>query len=143
MADPYNLKRFVTAQEGAYETALAELCAGSKQTHWMWFIFPPVAGLGISPTAHHFAIGSINEARAYLAHPVVGPRLRQCVEAILPWSERLSAEDILGPIDALKLKSSFTLFDEAEPGTIFRAGLAVFFSGEPDQRTLALLNERR
>ena len=140
MTDSRGLERFVTAQQRAYTTALAELRAGSKQTHWMWFIFPQIAGLGISPTARYYAVGSLREARNYLSHPLLGARLRECVQAILPWSERLGADDILGPIDALKLKSCLTLFDQVEPNTLFRKALEVFFGGERDQRTLALLN---
>jgi uncharacterized protein (DUF1810 family) len=143
VSDPYNLQRFVDAQNGIYETALAELCGGSKRSHWMWFIFPQLAGLGRSPTAQSYAIGSLDEARAYFEHPLLGPRLRECVEAILPYTGRHSAEEILGPIDALKLKSSLTLFDRIEPGGLFAAGLAAFFGSERDQRTLALLESAR
>jgi uncharacterized protein (DUF1810 family) len=106
----------------------------------MWFIFPQLRGLGLSPTAQHYGIASIEEARAYLEHPLLGPRLRACVEAILPWSRRLTAEQILGPIDALKFRSSLTLFDEIEPAALFSAGLLAFYDGERDERTLALLN---
>ena len=143
MADPHNLQRSVDAQDGTFETALAELKAGSKQSHWMWFIFPQLAGLGRSPTAQFYGIASLGEAQAYLDHPLLGPRLRDCVEAILPWSGRRSPEQILGPIDALKLRSSLTLFDQVEPEAFFAAGLAGFFRGERDQRTLALLNGQR
>ena len=141
--DSYNLQRFIDAQDGVYEAALAELCAGQKQSHWMWFIFPQLAGLGLSPTSQRYAIASLDEARFYLLHPVLGSRLRECVEAILPWIKRRSAEQILGSIDALKLKSSLTLFDQAEPNTLFAAGLAAFYAGERDERTLALLNGER
>jgi len=110
--DPFNLQRFILAQDGIYETALGELRAGSKQGHWMWFIFPQLRGLGLSPTARHYGIVSLGEARAYLAHPLLGLRLRECVEAILPLAGRLSAEQILGSIDVLKLRSSLTLFDQ-------------------------------
>jgi uncharacterized protein (DUF1810 family) len=140
VADPYNLQRFIDAQAQVYETALTELRAGSKRSHWMWFIFPQLLGLGLSPTAQFYGIASLDEASAYLEHLLLGARLRECVEAILPWSDRLSAEDILNPIDAVKLRSSFTLFDLVEPNAAFRSGLDVFFGGEPDQRTLALLN---
>jgi len=141
--DPYNLQRFIDAQEGVYESALAELCAGQKRSHWMWFIFPQLAGLGRSPTAHYYAIASLDQARAYLAHPLLGPRLRECVEAILPWSKQRSAEQILGPIDAQKLTSSLTLFDQVERNTLFAAGLAAFYGASRDERTLALLNAQR
>jgi uncharacterized protein (DUF1810 family) len=139
VSDPYNLQRFVDAQEGAFETALAELRAGSKHSHWMWFIFPQLAGLGHSPTAQFYAIASIDEARAYLAHPLLGARLRRCVEELLPWAGRRSPEQILGPVDALKLKSCLTLFDRAEPRSIFADGLEQFYEGERDERTLGLL----
>ena len=142
MNDPCNLQRFIDAQDGIFEQAIDELRRGRKQSHWMWFIFPQLAGLGRSPTAQFFGLSSIDEARAYLAHPVLGVRLRESVEAIVPWSKRLSAEEILGPIDALKLKSSLTLFDQVEPDALFRTGLDRFFAGKKDERTLALLNER-
>jgi uncharacterized protein (DUF1810 family) len=141
VSDAHNLQRFVGAQAGGvYETTLAELRDGSKQSHWMWFIFPQLAGLGLSPAARQYAIASADEARAYLAHALLGPRLRECAEALLPWAGRLSAEQILGHIDGLKLRSSLTLFNLVEPDTVFAAGLAAFFRGEPDGRTLALLN---
>ena len=140
MTDPYDLQRFVEAQEGIFEQALDELKAGSKQSHWMWFIFPQLAGLGRSSTAQFYGIRSIEEARAYLAHPILGARLRSCAEALVPWAGRRSALQILGPVDALKLRSSLTLFDRLEPRSVFGALLAAFFDGEPDERTLALLN---
>jgi uncharacterized protein (DUF1810 family) len=140
VSDPYNLQRFLDAQDGILETALAELRAGSKQSHWMWFIFSQLAGLGRSPTAKFYGIGSIDEARAYLAHPVLGARLRACVEALLPWAGRRGPEQILGPIDAMKLGSSLTLFDQVETVGLFARGLEAFFAGKRDERTLALLN---
>jgi len=140
VADPFDLRRFVEAQDGIYETALAELRAGSKQSHWMWFIFPQLRGLGLSAAAQRYAISSLDEARAYLRHPLLGPRLRECVDAILPWSAQLSAEQILGSIDALKFRSSLTLFELAEPEGPFAHALAEFYAGQPDTRTLALLN---
>jgi uncharacterized protein (DUF1810 family) len=138
--DPFDLQRFIAAQDGVYETAFGELRAGSKQNHWMWFIFPQLRGLGRSPTAQHFGIVSLDEGRAYLAHPFLGPRLRECIGAILPWAERRAAVQILGPVDAIKLRSSLTLFGCAEPNSIFADGLAAFFEGQTDERTLALLN---
>ena len=141
--DPYNLRRFIDAQQGVFTTALAELAAGAKRTHWMWFIFPQLAGLGRSPVAQFYAIGSIGEARAYLEHPVLGPRLDECVEAVLTWSGRLSAVDILGVIDAVKFRSSLTLFGEARPAGPFGEALGAFFGGDRDERTLALLNSPR
>lgn len=139
MSDPFDLQRFVDAQDGIYESALAELCAGDKRSHWMWFIFPQLRGLGRSPTAQYYGIGSLDEARAYLIHPQLGPRLRECIEAILPWHDRRSAEQILGSVDALKLRSSLTLFDRVEEDGLFAAALQAFFDGERDERTLALL----
>jgi uncharacterized protein (DUF1810 family) len=140
MADASDLQRFVDAQEGIYHTALAELRRGSKQSHWMWFIFPQLRGLGLSSTAQYYGIVSLDEARAYFRHPVLGSRLHECVEAILHWSPRRSAEQILGPIDALKFRSSLTLFDLAERESSFARALVEFYAGEPDTRTLALLN---
>jgi len=142
MTDQHNLQRFVDAQEGTFRTALDELKAGSKGGHWMWFIFPQLAGLGRSPTAQHYGIECLDEARGYLADPVLGPRLRQCAEALLPWTGRRSAEQIFGTVDAMKLRSCLTLFDQVEPYGIFAAALAGFFAGDADQRTLALLNGR-
>jgi uncharacterized protein (DUF1810 family) len=139
----YDLQRFIRAQDGVYETALSELRAGSKQSHWMWFIFPQLAELGRSPTAKYFGILSIEEARAYLEHDLLGSRLRQCVEALLPWAGRRTAEQILGSIDALKLKSSLTLFDAVEPNALFADGVAAFYAGQRDEHTLALLNAQR
>ena len=140
MSDTYDLQRFVRAQDGVYATALGELRSGSKQSHWMWFIFPQLAQLGRSPTAKYYGISSVDEARAYLAHELLGTRLRQCTEALLPWIGKRTAQEILGAIDTLKLKSSLTLFDEVEPQSLFAEGLAGFFQAQRDERTLALLN---
>jgi uncharacterized protein (DUF1810 family) len=140
VSDPHNLQRFIDAQDGAYESALAELRRGSKQTHWMWFIFPQLRGLGLSPTAQCYGIASLEEAEAYLEHPLLGSRLRECVDTILSWHNRRAAEQILGPVDALKLRSCLTLFDRVETDSLFASGLASFFAGEPDERTLALLD---
>ena len=133
------LDRFVQAQDGVYDDALAELTAGRKRTHWMWFIFPQITGLGSSPAAQRYAIGSLDEARAYLAHPVLGPRLRECAQALLAVGGK-SAEEILGYPDDLKLRSSMTLFARAadEP-EVFEAVLDRFYDG-PDPRTLELLS---
>lgn len=141
MTDPHDLTRFVSAQDqgGTYERALAELHAGHKTSHWMWFVFPQIAGLGRSPTAQHFAIASLAEARAYLEHPVLGPRLVECAQALLGVEGR-SAEEILGPTDAMKLRSSMTLFRAAapdEPG--FRQVLERYFDGREDEATTTLL----
>ena len=143
MTDPYNLQRFVDAQDGVIDNAMAELRAGRKQSHWMWFVFPQIVGLGRSPMAQHYAIQSLDEARAYLEHPLLGDRLRECTEAVLPWSATRSAEEIFGSIDAVKLRSSLTLFDRAEPKSCFESGLGAFFAGQRDEHTLALLDERR
>jgi len=141
--DPFNLNRFVDAQEGVWEAALDELRSGSKQSHWMWFIFPQLAGLGRSPTAQFYGIGSLAEARAYLDHPLLGPRLREATEALTPWAGRRAPEQILGPVDALKLRSSLTLFDFVEPGSPFGEALVNFFGGARDERTLALLQRQQ
>ena len=140
MNDPYNLQRFVDAQAAAFDAALAELSAGWKKSHWMWFIFPQLGGLGRSAMAQFYAIASIDEARAYLAHPLLGLRLRQCVDAVSRWSARRSAEQIMGPVDALKLRSSLTLFDQVEPSGAFASALDRFYAGCRDNRTIALLN---
>lgn len=116
-ADPFNLDRFVHAQSGGiFEQALAELTAGRKTSHWMWFIFPQHRNLGRSATAKFYGLSGVDEARAYLAHPLLGERLRACCRAILPHLLQEPAEAILGPIDALKLRSSMEIFGEAAPG---------------------------
>ena len=143
MSDPHNLQRFVDAQDGIFRAALGELEAGEKRTHWMWFIFPQLRGLGRSSTAQYYGIASLEEARSYLSHPQLGPRLRQCVEALLPWAGQRSAGQILGPVDAMKLRSSLTLFDKIEPSGIFDRGLGAFYGGVRDQHSLALLNAQR
>ncbi len=134
-----DLARFVAAQEDVYAQALAELRAGAKRSHWMWFVFPQIAGLGTSAMAQHYAIASLAEARAYLAHPVLGARLRECTAAVLAHSGE-SAETVLGPIDAIKLRSSMTLFARAgQVDDPFGACLAAFFGGKADPATLRLL----
>jgi uncharacterized protein (DUF1810 family) len=138
-SDPHKLQRFVNAQHGVFEIARAELSAGSKQSHWMWFVFPQLAGLGRSPTAQFYAISGVDDARAYLEHPLLGPRLRQSVAALMVWAGKRSADRILGPIDAMKLRSCLTLFDRVAPHDVFASALAAFFDGEADERTLALL----
>ena len=135
----FNLERFVAAQDGIYPQALAELRAGHKRSHWMWFIFPQLAGLGTSPMAVRYAIGSADEARAYLAHPLLGPRLRDAVAAMLAHSDK-PPQAILGGIDALKFRSSLTLFETvADEPAPFAAALDAFYGGERDPRTLTLL----
>jgi uncharacterized protein (DUF1810 family) len=134
------LERFVEAQRSVYDQALDELHAGAKRGHWMWFVFPQIAGLGRSPTARLYAIADAVEASAYLLHPVLGPRLRECTEAMLGWAGRRSAEAILGPVDALKFVSSMTLFDAvAEGDDGFARALAAFNGGERDPLTLERL----
>ena len=136
-ADPFGLQRFVTAQDagGTYDRAVAELRAGRKASHWMWFVFPQIAGLGYSPTARAYAITTLAEAQAYLAHPVLGPRLTQCA-AILAGLPGRTAEQVFGEIDALKLCSSMTLFLHAAPGEpVFRQVLDQYFGGMTDSAT--------
>ena len=133
------LERFVAAQAGVYEQALAELRAGRKRSHWMWFVFPQLAGLGRSATAHFYAIEPADEARAYLAHPLLGPRLVECAEALLRHRDQ-SAGAMLGPIDAVKLRSSMTLFEAvADDPAPFAAVLDTFYDGGRDPATLSLL----
>ena len=135
----HDLGRFVAAQDRVWPEVVAELAAGRKRTHWMWFVFPQLAGLGSSPTAQRYAIGSLEEARAYLAHPLLGARLREAVRLMLGHAGT-PAEAVLGSVDAMKLRSSMTLFAAAAPGEAsFEEALAAFFGGEPDPRTLALL----
>jgi uncharacterized protein (DUF1810 family) len=135
----FDLGRFIDAQAGSWPAALAELRAGRKQSHWMWFIFPQLAGLGTSPMAVRYAIGSTAEARAYLAAPLLGARLREGVTAMLAHRGR-SAEAILGGIDALKFRSCLTLFEAvADDPALYAEALDAFYAGERDVRTLALL----
>ncbi len=144
MDDPYNLDRFVTAQDageppGTYQRALDELRAGFKSSHWMWFVFPQIAGLGHSPTSRRYAISSLAEAAAYLEHPVLGPRLRESVRILASLKGR-SADQIFGGIDAMKLRSSMTLFHRAAPDEpLFGQVLTRYFDGIPDHATDALL----
>ncbi len=136
----FDLERFVTAQEEVFSRALIELKEGYKRSHWMWFVFPQIAGLGHSPMARFYAIASAAEARAYLAHPLLGPRLAACTGAMLAHKGR-SAETILGPVDALKFRSSLTLFEAAaDDPTLFAEALDAFCDGERDERTLALVH---
>lgn len=139
MNDPYNLQRFVQAQAPVYDQVQAELRDGRKQSHWMWFIFPQLAGLGRSATARRFAIASLDEAKAYLAHPVLGTRLRECAGLVLAVRQR-SIHDIFGSPDDLKFHSSMTLFNRADPGApVFEQCLLEYFAGKGDPKTLALL----
>jgi uncharacterized protein (DUF1810 family) len=142
MQDPHRLQRFVDAQDddGTYESALRELRDGRKRSHWMWFIFSQIAGLGQSPTSRRYAISSLEEARAYVAHPVLGPRLEECVRALLARTGA-SARDIFGGIDAMKLRSSMTLFHRADPdNALYTEVLDRYFGGEPDEATDRLLD---
>jgi uncharacterized protein (DUF1810 family) len=136
--DPYDLQRFVAAQDagGTYPRATAELRAGRKVSHWMWFVFPQIAGLGYSPTARRYAITSLAEARAYLAHLVLGPRLTECAAILAGGPGGRTAEQIFGALDAQKLCSSVTLFMSADPGEpVFRQVLEQYFGGVPDSAT--------
>ena len=134
--DPFALERFVTAQAAVIDRVLDELRAGRKQSHWMWFIFPQIAGLGRSPTAVHYAIASLDEARAYLAHPILGERLRECTRLVLDVKGK-SAHDIFGSPDDLKFHSSMTLFAAAASGEqIFSQALEKYFAGRGDDVTL-------
>lgn len=140
MSDQYKLQRFVEAQDAVYENVVDELGAGRKETHWMWFVFPQMAGLGRSATAQRYAIASLDEARAFLAHPLLGARLRQCA-ALAAKVEGRSAREIFGDPDDMKFHSSMTLFAAAEPGEpVFRECLGKYFGGVPDAATLALLS---
>lgn len=135
----YDLDRFVEAQSTIYPRALSEIARGRKTSHWMWFVFPQLAGLGRSEMAHQFAIGSLDEARAYLAHPVLGKRYIECVTVLqdLPTSDAIA---VFGPVDAMKLRSSLTLFISAdEANSLLGAALERWFQGKKDERTLALL----
>jgi uncharacterized protein (DUF1810 family) len=139
MADQFNLARFIDAQEPVYEQARQELKAGRKQSHWMWFTFPQIAGLGQSATSIRFAIGSLAEAKAYLMHPVLGPRLREFARLALG-VEAMTAAQIFGPVDAMKLRSSMTLFAQAAPEEdVFQRCVDKYFAGSFDPATLARL----
>lgn len=139
--DPFELARFVEAQDPVFDTVLAELRAGRKKTHWMWFVFPQLRALGRSPTANFYGISSLDEARAYLAHPVLSERLVLATRAVLDLQSR-SAHEIFGSPDDLKFRSSMTLFNEAAgaDGAEFRQALARYFEGNADDRTIRLLD---
>ena len=141
--DPFDLDRFVQAQAGVYSEALAELRAGHKRTHWMWYIFPQIDGLGYSWTSKHYAIKSEAEARAYLDHAILGSRLRECTQTVLDVEGR-SASDIFDPPDDLKLRSSMTLFARvSNPDSVFARVLAKYFHGRRDDKTLAIMDRLR
>jgi uncharacterized protein (DUF1810 family) len=138
--DPFNLARFVRAHDADYAQALAELRAGRKQSHWMWFVFPQIDGLGVSEVSRFYAIRSAAEARAYLAHPVLGPRLIECSEAVLSADGR-TAFEILGSPDDMKLRSCATLFARVAPaGSVFERLLDRLFAGRPDGETIRILD---
>ena len=136
--DPYNLERFVIAQERVFQHVLAELNAGTKKSHWMWFIFPQIRGLGRSPISVEYAISSRDEAQAYLQHPVLGPRLKECTRLVLQVEGR-SATDIFDTPDDMKFRSSMTLFAQVSPDDIFQRALQKYFNGVADQLTLGRL----
>ena len=138
MSDDLNLQRFVLAQQPVYAAALAELKGGRKQSHWMWFVFPQVAGLGHSTMAKHYAIRSWHEAIAYLASPLLGARLAECTRAVLE-AEGRSAQDIFGSPDDLKFRSSMTLFDAVDHGGLYGRALDRFFAGKPDEATVEIM----
>ena len=135
---PFHLDRFITAQEGVFDTAVAELTSGRKRSHWMWFIFPQLQGLGVSPTARFYGIAALDEARAYLAHPVLGPRLEDATRAAIAAPAR-TLHDLFGSPDDLKFRSSMTLFEAAADGGLFCQALDRCCDGERDPRTLSLL----
>ncbi|MCM2251908.1 MAG: DUF1810 domain-containing protein [Ramlibacter sp.] len=139
MDDPHDLQRFVQAQAPVYAQVLDELRAGVKRSHWIWFVFPQLAGLGFSAMARHYAIASLDEAQAYLAHPLLGARLRECAELVLAIEGR-SIHDIFGAPDDLKFHSSMTLFGQAQSGeAVFQQCLQKYFAGQSDAQTIALL----
>jgi uncharacterized protein (DUF1810 family) len=142
-ADPFDLRRFVDAQARVYDDVLAELRNGAKRSHWIWFVFPQLRGLGRSATAQRYGISSLDEARAYLAHPVLGPRLRECTGLVAAIDGR-SVDEIFGWPDNLKVRSSMTLFAHAtDDNSGFRAVLDKFYDGEEDPATVELLNSAR
>ncbi len=141
-SDPYDLQRFIKAQERSYKNAISEIQSGHKVSHWMWYIFPQFAGLGFSNTSVFYAIKSLAEARAYLAHPVLGVRLKECLQVLLAL-EGYTARDIFGSPDDLKLCSCATLFAQvSSAGSLFEQVLFKYFAGEPDPKTLELLGCR-
>jgi uncharacterized protein (DUF1810 family) len=138
VSDPFDLQRFIHAQAPVYRQVTAELSRGRKQSHWMWFVFPQLAGLGQSPMAQRFAVASREEAAAYLEHPTLGPRLRECT-ALVNAVEGKTVREILGSPDDLKFRSSMTLFNAVASYPEFSAALDKYYRGEPDQKTLQLL----
>lgn len=142
VSDPEDLNRFIDAQDESYDAIVRELETGKKVTHWMWYVFPQIAGLGRSATAKFFAIHDQNEARAYLTHPILGQRLLECTKILLAL-ERKSARNIFGDIDALKLRSSMTLFSSIAGGdSVYQEVIDKYFEGQPDQKTLDILSRQ-
>ncbi|MCP3382756.1 DUF1810 domain-containing protein [Bradyrhizobium sp. CCGUVB4N] len=141
MTDPFDLERFLRAQDPVFRDVLGELGQGRKRTHWMWFVFPQVAGLGFSAMSRRYAIGSRAEAAAYLAHPVLGPRLIECTRLVLAVDGR-TINAILGAPDDAKFRSSMTLFDAISQEPVFDEALAKYFGGERDDATLEILSKR-
>lgn len=131
-----SVERFVAAQQQVYPRVLAELRAGEKRSHWMWYVFPQIAGLGHSAMAQRYAIADLAEARAYLDHPLLGARLADCTDTMLGWAGRRNAEEILGPVDAMKFRSSMTLFEAANGGSRYARALDAFYDGTRDGLTL-------
>jgi uncharacterized protein (DUF1810 family) len=139
MFDDFDLERFVDAQAGSYDTALAEVRRGAKRSHWMWFVFPQIIGLGSSPMARRYAISSRDEARAYLAHPILGPRYLECVTALQDLTGT-TAKAVFGTVDAKKLRSSLTLFAEAADLPLVDAAINRWFGGEKDEASLRIID---
>jgi len=141
MVDPFNLRRFVEAQDPVYEQVLSELSHGRKTSHWMWFVFPQISGLGVSDMARRFSISSLDQAKAYLSHPVLGPRLAECTSLVLA-TEGKTIHEILGSPDDIKFRSCMTLFGRvAADSDFFEKALKKYFSGEPDALTLVRIRE--
>ena len=138
MPDPFDLQRFIDAQDSVYRRVVAELSAGRKQSHWMWFIFPQIAGLGFSAMAQRYAISSTEEAAAYLAHDILGPRLVECTGLVLDVKDK-TIRAILGSPDDLKFRSSMTLFSAVSDDPVFDAAIAKYYAGAKDQATLGIL----
>lgn len=135
----HDLNRFIKAQQNSYEQVVEELERGRKSSHWMWYVFPQIDGLGRSTMAKHFALSSLEEAREYLGHPILGSQLRQCTGLVLQHSGVLDASQVFGSIDAMKFRSSMTLFSLIEPDGIFSQALELFYNSTPDLLTLQLV----
>lgn len=135
----YNLQRFLDAQQGVYDQALTEVQNGRKYSHWIWYIFPQLKGLGMSYNAHYYGIEGKEEAAAYLAHPVLGKRLREITSAFLQLKAQ-SAQDVFGSLDAMKVLSSMTLFNEVAPDDLFQQVIELYYQGKPDERTKMMLD---